>query len=88
MSLLIRALIPSWQLHPHDVITSKTLPSNVISLDVGVSTNEFWENINMQSRTIQSRTKEERYCTYKHISRYDYIYIVFFVLLEYEISPW
>ena len=55
VSLLIRALIPTWGLHPHDLLTSHRshlqIPSPKPSLGVKIPTYEFGGNINVQSKT-------------------------------------
>lgn len=57
-SLLMRALIPSWRLHPHDLISNylpKASPANTITQVVRASACELWEDINIQSVTRDIR---------------------------------
>ena len=48
VSIFIRALIPSWVLHTHDLITSPNSPSsNTIAFVLRASSYEFWDNTNI-----------------------------------------
>ena len=65
VSVFIKALIPSWVLHTHDLITSQKSPSsNTIEFVLRASSYEFWDNTNISPIALTVNQEKKHACSH------------------------